>query len=94
MFHAYKRMFFTVNTSREHRQHASCRPARLGSMNQPQAPEDEDPYGWLEDVTGETALDWVRERNAETVAALTGSARFTELRDELRQVLDADDRIP
>lgn len=55
---------------------------------------DEDPYLWLEDVTGDAALTWVRERNAETVAALTGSARFTSLRDELRQVLDADDRIP
>ena len=28
----------------------------------------DDPYLWLEEVTGETALDWVRERNATTVA--------------------------
>jgi prolyl oligopeptidase len=55
---------------------------------------DEDPYLWLEDVTGDAALTWVRERNAETVDSLTGSARFAALRDELRQVLDADDRIP
>lgn len=54
----------------------------------------DDPYLWLEDITGDTALDWVRERNAETVAELTRSARFAELRDEVRQVLDADDRIP
>jgi prolyl oligopeptidase len=53
-----------------------------------------DQYQWLEDVTGETALDWVRERNAETLGTLTGSARFEDLRTELRQVLDADDRIP
>jgi prolyl oligopeptidase len=53
-----------------------------------------DPYLWLEDVTGDEALGWVRARNAETVAELTGAARFTELRDQLRQVLDADDRIP
>jgi prolyl oligopeptidase len=58
------------------------------------APEDDDPYGWLEDVTGDAALDWVRERNADTVSELTGSTRFAELRDATREVLDADDRIP
>jgi prolyl oligopeptidase len=35
----------------------------------------------------------VRERNAKTVAELSGD-RFTALRDEVREVLDADDRIP
>src|SRR5215469_3171330 len=61
-----------------------------------QAPDgaDEDPYLWLEDVTGPAALDWVRERNAETVAGLSGGPRFEELRTEIRQVLDADERIP
>lgn len=54
---------------------------------------DDDPYLWLEDVTNETALDWVRERNAETVAELAGD-RFDELRTAIRQVLDSDDRIP
>lgn len=54
----------------------------------------EDPHAWLESVTGEAALAWVRERNAETVAELTGTPRFAELRDQIRQVLDADDRIP
>jgi prolyl oligopeptidase len=53
-----------------------------------------DPYQWLEEVTGPAALDWVRERNAETLGQLSGRARFAELRDEVRQVLDADDRIP
>jgi prolyl oligopeptidase len=53
----------------------------------------DDPYLWLEEVTGETALDWVRERNAETIAELTGD-RFGGLRDGIREILDADDRIP
>jgi prolyl oligopeptidase len=53
-----------------------------------------DRYQWLEDVTGAAALDWVRERNAEALATLSDSARFEDLRTELRQVLDADDRIP
>ena len=55
---------------------------------------DDDPHHWLEDVTGDGPLDWVRARNAETVAELTGSVRFGELRDEIREVLDSDDRIP
>ncbi|ADP80618.1 Prolyl oligopeptidase [Pseudofrankia inefficax] len=54
----------------------------------------DDPYRWLEDVLGEAALDWVRDRNAETFAELTPSAGFAELRARLREVLDADDRIP
>ncbi|MGH3946659.1 MAG: prolyl oligopeptidase family serine peptidase [Pseudonocardiaceae bacterium] len=53
-----------------------------------------DPYRWLEDVTGERALSWVRERNAETVAELTGGSRFETLRAGIREVLDSTDRIP
>ncbi|WP_018501559.1 prolyl oligopeptidase family serine peptidase [Parafrankia discariae] len=55
---------------------------------------DDDPYRWLEDVAGEAALAWVRERNAETFAELTQSPGFTEMRADIREVLDSDDRIP
>ncbi|MEV6679047.1 prolyl oligopeptidase family serine peptidase [Streptomyces erythrochromogenes] len=55
---------------------------------------DEDPYLWLEDVSGEDALGWVRERNAETVDALTGDPGFKVLEQEMREVLDDDRRIP
>ncbi|MFE0024466.1 prolyl oligopeptidase family protein [Amycolatopsis sp. NPDC059021] len=54
----------------------------------------EDQYLWLEDVTSGEALDWVRARNAETLAELTSGTRFAEIRDGIREVLDADDRIP
>ena len=54
----------------------------------------DDPYLWLEDVTGDDALAWVKERNDESLGVLTGSERFAELRDDLRAILDADDRIP
>ncbi|GAA2967926.1 prolyl oligopeptidase family serine peptidase [Actinokineospora diospyrosa] len=56
--------------------------------------DDADPYLWLEDVTGEQALDWVRARNAETTAVLTGGERFETTKARLLEVLDADDRIP
>jgi prolyl oligopeptidase len=54
----------------------------------------DDPYLWLEDVTGDTALEWVRAANAETAAELSASGRLLEMTARLRQVLDADDRIP
>jgi prolyl oligopeptidase len=55
---------------------------------------DDDPYRWLEEVDSPAATAWVRERSAAGTAALTGGDRFARLRDELRRVLDADDRIP
>ncbi len=55
---------------------------------------DQDPYLWLEDVTGETALDWVRARNAVTQAELEADPGFGALRDDLLAILDSDERIP
>lgn len=52
-----------------------------------------DPFLWLEDVEGEQALDWVSEHNAKAEAALQDEA-FVPLKDELRQIMDAADRIP
>ena len=52
-----------------------------------------DPYLWLEDITGDDALEWVREHNAPTVAGLGGD-RFEELRAQALEVLDTDARIP
>ncbi|MGH3655770.1 MAG: S9 family peptidase, partial [Micromonosporaceae bacterium] len=52
-----------------------------------------DPYLWLEDVTGEKALDWVRARNEESTTELTGDD-YGELRDRIREVLDSAERIP
>ena len=55
---------------------------------------DEDPYLWLEDVTGERALDWVRARSEESTGRYATGAEFDALREDLRAVLDADGRIP
>lgn len=56
--------------------------------------ESNDPYLWLEQVADPTALEWVRERNDETFARFTTDARFAQLRDAGREVLDSDERIP
>ncbi|MFE5590486.1 prolyl oligopeptidase family protein [Streptomyces sp. NPDC056549] len=55
---------------------------------------DDDPYLWLEDISGEAALAWVAERNAETAEALAADAGFAPLKTRVREVLDASDRIP
>ncbi|WP_024877156.1 prolyl oligopeptidase family serine peptidase [Saccharomonospora piscinae] len=63
-------------------------------MNELDPDAVDDPHRWLEDVTGENALDWVRGHNAEAVRRYGEGEQFTALRDELRDVLDADTRIP
>ena len=56
--------------------------------------DKEDPYLWLEDVTGEKALDWVKQRNATTQAKFESSPEFTKLRDDLLEILNSKERIP
>ncbi|HZN80129.1 MAG TPA: prolyl oligopeptidase family serine peptidase [Mycobacterium sp.] len=55
--------------------------------------DDDDPYLWLEDITGDDALDWVRRHNEPTLAELGGD-RFEQMRAEALEVLDTDARIP
>ncbi|HEX5130793.1 MAG TPA: hypothetical protein VFV90_13645, partial [Usitatibacter sp.] len=43
------------------------------------AAAQEDPYLWLEDVTGEKALAWVKQQNAVTQPAIESSPGFEEL---------------
>jgi prolyl oligopeptidase len=60
-----------------------------------EAPQD--PYLWLEDVTGEEALDWVRAHNEPTKAEFCdgeSAAEFERMRTEALEVLDTDARIP
>lgn len=53
-----------------------------------------DPFLWLEDIEGELALDWVRQRNAHSQQALQKTPQFEALRGEILDVLDSRDRIP
>ncbi|WP_425503836.1 prolyl oligopeptidase family serine peptidase [Actomonas aquatica] len=54
----------------------------------------EDPNLWLEDVGGDEALNWVRERNAVSLAELQGTPGYAELEARLRAIYDSKDRIP
>ncbi len=56
--------------------------------------EETDPYLWLEDVTGDDALAWVREHNAPHGGRTRGGERFEQMRSDALEVLDTDARIP
>ena len=71
--------------------------ALLAALSSPSAVMSQtpaDPYLWLEDVTGERALAWVRERNAQSEGTLQAAPGFAQLKASLREVLDSREQIP
>lgn len=54
----------------------------------------DDPYLWLEDVTGERALDWARQQNAVSTNELQSRPEFEPMRARLLSIMDSKDRIP
>ncbi len=54
----------------------------------------DDPELWLEEVEGERAIAWVKERNAESSAVLEAVADFAALRARLLAIFDSKERIP
>ncbi|RZA29377.1 MAG: S9 family peptidase, partial [Lysobacteraceae bacterium] len=64
------------------------------TLPDPHAPAPIDPYLWLEEVDGARALTWVDEHNRLTEAELEAQPQHPALRERLRAILDASDRIP
>jgi prolyl oligopeptidase len=58
------------------------------------APEADDPYRWLEDVQGERALAWVRQRKAESLALLQARPEYAAIRDGTLALLQSADKLP
>ena len=58
------------------------------------ADESEDPYLWLEEVEGEKALDWVKERSAKDTATLEAVPVYGEIHEKLLEIYNSSDRIP
>ncbi len=52
-----------------------------------------DPYLWLEDVSGDKALDWVRSMNKST-AEIEATPGFDKLQERLLKILESKKRIP
>ena len=57
------------------------------------ADHHEDPYLWLEDVEGEKALAWARERNEESLAVLKTLPEYDEFFEKNLAVYDSQERI-
>lgn len=57
-------------------------------------PSEEDPFLWLEDVSGDKALGWVREQNEATRQAIDSAPGFSALENDLLAVLDSNEKIP
>lgn len=54
----------------------------------------DDPYLWLEEVTDEKALDWVRAHNEVTLKLFQGHHDFESLKEQLLAIYQSDKRIP
>ncbi len=54
----------------------------------------EDPYLWLEDVSGDNAIGWVKEQNSKTQKLLEAEQPFVAIRDKTLEVLNSRERIP
>jgi len=66
----------------------------LALLPHPQAAASDDDYLWLEEVTGERALAWVRERNDAAEREFAADPGFEPLRQDLLAILNSRDRIP
>ena len=62
-------------------------------MTLPMMADSEDPWLWLEDIEGETALDWVRTRNAESLEVLQKPELYETLYQKNLAVYNSKERI-
>ena len=68
-------------------------PAQPASPPAATASSD-DPYIWLEDVSGDRAMAWVNAHNAKSTTALEADPRYPQLYREALTLAEAKDRIP
>jgi len=54
----------------------------------------DDPFLWLEEVEGKRALEWVEQRNSESLAELQADPRYERFFAQAEGLLNAKDRIP
>jgi prolyl oligopeptidase len=55
---------------------------------------DEDPYLWLEEIEGDKALSWVKERSAADTAEIENVPEFAPIHEKLREIYNSNERIP
>jgi prolyl oligopeptidase len=64
-----------------------------GAVDKP-AKQSDDPFLWLEDVTGDKALAWAKAQNAITTKELEAQPGFEDGRARLASIMDSKDKIP
>ena len=64
------------------------------ATQEPAMPATDDPYLWLEDVTGAKPMAWVGEQNARTDAELASTPGFDALQGQVEAILDSKAKIP
>ena len=74
---------------------AAALPATTGSAHAEEpAKVTDDQYAWMEEVTGDKPLEWVRAQNARTEAEITTTQGFKQLEAGILKMLDSDAKIP
>ena len=71
---------------------SGCRSAATAAIS-PSSIEQADKYQWLEDVTGERSLTWVKMQNARSANVLQSDPRFPQLKETALKVLESPDRL-
>jgi len=66
----------------------------IGSAANAQQAASDDPYIWLEDVSGQRSMDWVNSHNAKSQAVLQADPRYQQYYQEALDIAQAQDRIP
>jgi prolyl oligopeptidase len=69
-------------------------PAESLPMPKPAVASADDPYLWLEEVTGEKPLAWVKARNAESAKELEQGPTYKPLEAGILKILDSEAKIP
>lgn len=71
-----------------------CGAAICLALNATAAETGDDPYLWLEEVTAEKAIEWVKQQNAVSTKELEATPYFETTRARLLSILDSKERIP
>jgi len=58
------------------------------------APNETDPFQWLEDVQGEKALAWAKEQNAKSTKVLEARPEYEPIYKRTLEILDSKEKIP
>ncbi len=83
-------LLFVVLAGCMHQDKSISPPSASSTLSHPQP---EDPYLWLEEVTGERSLAWVADQNRVSTNRLTKDGGFDPLRKRLLAIYDSKEKL-